>query len=106
MGNPLIVCFGKLHSKHTNVHIMLVLTHYVTFSRIQYSILHLFQTLVRSAVQGIVIGIVVASPILILATHNFLVGLWASAIIMFITTCVIGFIPMMGWKLGVSWQHN
>jgi len=58
--------------------------------------------LVRSAVVGIIVGIVIALPILIFATHNILIGLYATITIMIIVLSVIGFIPLVGWKLGVS----
>ena len=55
-----------------------------------------------SAVTGIIIGLGFCLPILIIATHNFIIGIMATVNIMLITVTVIGFIPLMGWKLGVS----
>ena len=60
-----------------------------------------FQNLARSAFQGVTIGLVLALPILIIATRNWIMGLLTTMVIALITMCVIGFIPMMGWKLGV-----
>ena len=60
------------------------------------------QTLISSALTGIIVGLAFALPILIIATHNFIVGLMATINIVCITVTVIGFIPLMGWKLGVS----
>ena len=62
----------------------------------------LFQKLVNSALSGIVIGVCTAWPILIIATHNLLTGTYATITIILIVTMVMGFIPMVGWKLGVS----
>ena len=64
--------------------------------------MHVCQTLVSSALTGIAVGLAFALPILIIATHNFIVGLMATINIVCITVTVIGFIPLMGWKLGVS----
>ena len=60
------------------------------------------QKLVNSALVGIVIGVLTALPILIIATHNVLTGTYATITIILIVTMVMGFIPMAGWKLGVS----
>ena len=60
------------------------------------------QTLISSALTGIIVGLAFALPILIIATHNFIVGLMATINLVCITVTVIGFIPLMGWKLGVS----
>ena len=61
-----------------------------------------FQTLVSSAVLGILIGLCCALPILTLATHNIVIGLLATLTICCITVCVVAVIPMAGWKLGVT----
>ena len=61
-----------------------------------------FQTLVSSAVMGIVVGMCCAFPILTIATHNIIIGLLATLSIGGIIICVIGVIPLAGWKLGVS----
>ena len=61
-----------------------------------------FQELVISAVTGIIVGLSCALPILIVATMNVFVGIMATVNIALITVTVLGFIPMMGWKLGVS----
>ena len=51
---------------------------------------------------GIVLGICLAFPVLIIATNNLIVGFIATIVICLITVCVIGVIPLVGWKLGVS----
>ena len=58
--------------------------------------------MVLSAMTGIIVGLSCALPILIVATMNVWVGIMATVNIALITTTVLGFIPMMGWKLGVS----
>lgn len=60
------------------------------------------QELVNNAILGIVIGICIAFPVLVLATMNIIVGFLATLVIGCITTCVIGIIPMVGWKLDVG----
>ena len=59
------------------------------------------QELISSALTGIFVGLGCAVPILIVATLNVFVGLMAAVNITLITATVLGFIPMMGWKLGV-----
>lgn len=51
---------------------------------------------------GVGIGLACAAPILIIATMNIITGLMATLTIAAVTLCVIGFIPILGWKLGVS----
>ena len=60
------------------------------------------EVLVQNAIIGVVVGVCVAFPILIIATHNIITGTLATLIIMIITTSVLGLIPLAGWKLGVS----
>ena len=66
------------------------------------SLFILFQTLVRSALIGVGVGLSVAFPILVIATHNIVTGLYATFVIIIITVSVMGLIPLAGWKLGVS----
>ena len=61
-----------------------------------------FQTLVDGAFLGIIIGISIAFPILVIATQNIIVGTFAAINILAITVCVLGVIPLAGWKLDVS----
>ena len=65
-------------------------------------ILFSFQALVDNAVLGIVMGVSLAFPVLVLATCNIINGLLATLTICCITACVIGIVPVGGWKLGVS----
>ena len=60
------------------------------------------QKLVSAAMQGILIGLGVALPILVFATSNIITGLLATCSIILSTLCVIAVIPLGGWKLGVS----
>lgn len=52
--------------------------------------------------QGIIIGVTLAFPILTLTTMNVIIGFFATMSICCTTICVIGVIPLAGWKLGVS----
>ena len=54
-----------------------------------------------SAAQGIIIGLLIAFPILVIATMNVVVGALATLTIGLITLTVLAFIPIAGWKLGV-----
>ena len=65
-----------------------------------------FQVLLVGAVQGIVIGLCVAVPVLVFTTCNWIIGLLASLTIALITNAVVGFIPILGWKLGVMESIN
>ena len=60
------------------------------------------QELVNSAFTGIMVGLLCALPVLIIATRNVIVGVLATLDIALITASVLGFIPLMGWKIGVS----
>ena len=61
-----------------------------------------FQVLVWNAFLGIIVGLCVALPILVIATDNFLTGLLTTFILILTAVMVVGLIPMAGWKLGVS----
>ena len=65
-------------------------------------LLSVFQSLASNAVSGVVIGLCLAFPVLIIATSNVIVGLMATVTILIITISVCAVIPMAGWKLGVS----
>ena len=54
-----------------------------------------------SAVMGIIIGLSLALPVLVLTTMNIIIGFIAWMVIVMVTVCVLGFIPLLGWKLGV-----
>lgn len=60
------------------------------------------QSLADNALLGILIGVGLAFPILSLSTMNVLIGFLATLSICCTTVCVIGVIPLAGWKLGVS----
>lgn len=50
---------------------------------------------------GIIIGISIAFPVLILATGNIFGGFLATAIIVCVTVSVLGVLPLNGWKVDV-----
>lgn len=64
------------------------------------------ETLVKSAVRGVVIGISLAFPILTITTLNVVIGFLATICITMITVVVVGLIPLIGWKLGVLESIN
>ncbi|XP_063427252.1 protein dispatched homolog 1-like [Mytilus trossulus] len=64
------------------------------------------ETLVKSAVRGVVIGISLAFPILTITTLNVVIGFLATICITMITMVVVGLIPLIGWKLGVLESIN
>lgn len=61
-----------------------------------------FQALANNAIYGIVIGVSLAFPILVIATRNIITGFLATLSMASSTTCVVGVITLGGWKLGVS----
>ena len=63
---------------------------------------YIFQSLASSAITGIMVGLFSAWPILIFTTLNFVIGTLAVITIGLVTACVVGMIPLVGWKLGVS----
>lgn len=60
------------------------------------------QTLVENAILGIALGLGIAVPVLILATQNLIIGLLAVTTLLAVTVCVLGVIPLAGWKVDVS----
>lgn len=60
------------------------------------------KALVDNAIFGILLGVLLALPVLVLSTCNIINGVLATLIIAAITACVIGVIPLMGWSMGVS----
>lgn len=68
--------------------------------------LHVQETLASSAIMGIMIGLFSAWPILILTTMNVVIGTIAVITIGLVTACVVGIIPLAGWKLGVLESIN
>ena len=59
-----------------------------------------------SARKGIIIGLCLAFPVLVLATFNWIIGIIATAVIGLITLAVVGLIPLVGWQLGVLESIN
>lgn len=55
---------------------------------------------------GIIIGLSLALPVLVLTTMNIIIGFIAWMVIVMVTVCVLGFIPLLGWKLGVSFHFD
>ncbi|XP_013386010.1 uncharacterized protein LOC106155638 [Lingula anatina] len=64
------------------------------------------QNLASTALMGIVIGISLSFPILVFATQNIIMGFLATLTMGMVTVCVVGVIPMVGWKLGVLTSLN
>ncbi|XP_062590695.1 protein dispatched homolog 1-like isoform X2 [Saccostrea cucullata] len=64
------------------------------------------EVLSESAYFGILIGLSVALPVLVLTTMNFIIGFLAWVVIALVTVCVLGSIPLLGWKLGVLESLN
>lgn len=67
--------------------------------------MHYIQMLTYNAILGIVIGISIALPVLILATGNVVGGIYATLVIVCITVSVLGVLPLAGWKLDVSGRY-
>lgn len=66
----------------------------------------IFQILIKNAIQGIVVGILLAVVVLIIATTNVIVGILATFTIAMITCSVLATITLLGWKLGVLESLN
>ncbi|XP_032219569.1 protein dispatched homolog 3 isoform X1 [Nematostella vectensis] len=64
------------------------------------------EVLASTAVRGILMSLGLAIGLLTLMTTNWIVGLMAGATIACITVGVVGFIPLVGWKLGVLESLN
>nr|KAG5700686.1 hypothetical protein BaRGS_029051 [Batillaria attramentaria] len=57
-------------------------------------------SLADNAILGIVLGVCLAFPVLVLSTCNVINGLLATLTICCVTVCVIGVLPMAGWNWG------
>lgn len=64
------------------------------------------EALSESAVQGILIGIILAYVVLAFATMNVIIALMATAIILLVTISVSAFIPILGWEISVIESIN
>ncbi|XP_070577306.1 protein dispatched homolog 1-like [Ptychodera flava] len=64
------------------------------------------KTLADSAIKGVILGILLAFPLLTIATSNIILGAMATMSIGLTTGCVIGIIPIAGWKLGLLESLN
>ncbi|XP_013379632.1 uncharacterized protein LOC106151089 [Lingula anatina] len=64
------------------------------------------ENLANTAITGIAIGIGIAFPLLVIATGNIIVGFLATLTMCMVTVCVVGMIPLLGWKLGVLSSLN
>ena len=71
-----------------------------------FSMFPFLQVLVRSAVTGIITGLCLTLPLLIIMTTNWIVALLCCMTISFITVGVVGIIPLVGWKLGILESLN
>ncbi|XP_062611293.1 protein dispatched homolog 3-like isoform X2 [Saccostrea cucullata] len=68
--------------------------------------IYVLKTLAENALLGILIGVCLAFPILTLSTMNVIIGFLATFSICCTTVCVIGVIPLAGWKLGFMTALN
>lgn len=64
------------------------------------------KSLADNAIQGIIIGLTLAFPIITLTTMNVIIGMFATLSICCTTVCVIGVIPIAGWNLGLLESLN
>ena len=65
-----------------------------------------FQSLAENAVLGITLGVSLAFPVLVVSTCNVINGFLATLTICCVTVCVVGVIPLGGWKLGVGGKYE
>ncbi|XP_070577311.1 protein dispatched homolog 1-like isoform X4 [Ptychodera flava] len=75
----------------------------------EYNLWHSFKirkNLADSAKRSVAIGIAIALPLLVIATQNIITGVMATISIGLTTVCVIGSIPIAGWKYGVLESGN
>eukprot|EP01083_Nonionella_stella_P145858 457967_1 len=57
--------------------------------------------IIREAFVGIFLSLTLAFTVLVLATNNYILSLMCIFVIFCIVVCVMGFVVLMGWKLGV-----
>ncbi|KAI0215660.1 hypothetical protein LSAT2_032285 [Lamellibrachia satsuma] len=80
-----------------------------TYSSRKFNLWHFYlvqQSITRFALLGCVIGLALALPIIVIATHNVYVGLLATLTLVFVTVSVVAVIPLAGWKLGILESMN
>ena len=65
-------------------------------------LVYILQVLVQATYEGIAVGMTVAFFILLLGVQNILTTIIATVTIACSTICVVGIIPLCGWKMGVS----
>ncbi|XP_076464766.1 protein dispatched homolog 1-like [Babylonia areolata] len=68
--------------------------------------LYVQRALAENAILGVGLGVSLALPVLVLSTGNVINGLLATLSICCVTVCVIGVIPLAGWRLGVLVSLN
>ncbi|ESO86162.1 hypothetical protein LOTGIDRAFT_167395 [Lottia gigantea] len=54
----------------------------------------------RNAITGVILGLCLTTVILVISIHNIITSLLAALTICIVTVCVIGTLPIIGWKLG------
>ncbi|XP_050405808.2 protein dispatched homolog 3 [Patella vulgata] len=64
------------------------------------------RVLYENAIMGILLGLGLTTIILLISIQNIITSLLASVTIVMVTICVIGVIPLLGWKLGVLVSLN
>lgn len=64
------------------------------------------EELTRNALTGIMLGMIIAFPVLVIATENIIVGSLATLSIGLVALGVIGFIPVFSWELDVLVSLN
>ncbi|XP_074655700.1 protein patched homolog 1-like [Tubulanus polymorphus] len=79
---------------------------FVVNGRNIYLHLKMGKSMVYQAIYGLCLGIALACPVLIMGTKNIIIGLMATFTILLSTTCVVGMIPVAGWKLGTMVSLN
>ncbi|KAK6181586.1 hypothetical protein SNE40_009411 [Patella caerulea] len=77
--------------------------------QVAWNIWHWFyvqRVLYENAIMGISLGLILTTIILLVSIQNIIISLLASFTISMVTICVIGVIPLLGWKLGVLVSLN
>ncbi|KAJ8308810.1 hypothetical protein KUTeg_013684 [Tegillarca granosa] len=72
----------------------------------QWDWLYVQQTMSNSAILGLVLGLSLFFPIITISTMNIIIGLVSTLTICCTTVCVVGVIPLVGWKLGLLESIN
>jgi len=74
----------------------------ISIFRLSFNIILFLKNLETGAWSGIALGVIIAFPVLVVATMNIIIGILATILILCVTSSILGVIYLVGWKIDVS----